>query len=284
MLSHHAGWPLIEGGSQKLADAMVTALEEQGGEVVTGHRVTDLREFEGVPAVLLDTTPEDFVDDGRRPAARGLPAVGPAVQARCRRLQDRLDPVRAGAVDQRRRPPGRDHPRRRHARGDDRGGAGAQPGPADRQALRARRAADGARPHPRPGGRAHLLGLRARAARCRRRHDRGHRGPDRAVRARVPDTIVARATKNAVQMEQWNPSYLGRRHLQRAGHAAADAGPAGARAGTPTRRRSRASTSRPRRRRRGRPCTACAATCGARVALREVFGVREVPPLRPALR
>ena len=61
MLSHHVGWPLIEGGSQKLADAMVTALEEQGGEVVTGHHVTDLREFDGVPAVLLDTTPEAFV-------------------------------------------------------------------------------------------------------------------------------------------------------------------------------------------------------------------------------
>ena len=61
MLSHHVGWPLIEGGSQKLADAMVTALEEQGGEVVTGHQVTDLREFDGVPAVLLDTTPEAFV-------------------------------------------------------------------------------------------------------------------------------------------------------------------------------------------------------------------------------
>src|SRR3712207_9284270 len=61
MLSHHVGWPLVEGGSQKLADAMVAALEEQGGEVVTGHLVTDLREFEGVPAILLDTTPEAFV-------------------------------------------------------------------------------------------------------------------------------------------------------------------------------------------------------------------------------
>ena len=57
MLAHHVGWPLVEGGSQRLADAMVTALEEQGGEVVTGHEVTDLREFDGVPAVLLDTTP-----------------------------------------------------------------------------------------------------------------------------------------------------------------------------------------------------------------------------------
>src|SRR3954471_13160540 len=44
MMSHHQGWPLVEGGSQKLADAMGTALEQQGGEVVTGHEVTDLRE------------------------------------------------------------------------------------------------------------------------------------------------------------------------------------------------------------------------------------------------
>ena len=125
MLSHHAGWPLIEGGSQKLADAMVTALEEQGGEVVTGHRVTDLREFEGVPAVLLDTTPEDFVTMAGDRLNEGYRRWVPAVQARRRRLQDRLDPVRAGAVDQPRRPPGRDHPRRGHPRGDARGGAGA---------------------------------------------------------------------------------------------------------------------------------------------------------------
>jgi phytoene dehydrogenase-like protein len=57
MLGHHVGWPLVEGGSQNLADAMVTALEQQGGEVETDHLVTDLREFDGVPAVLLDTTP-----------------------------------------------------------------------------------------------------------------------------------------------------------------------------------------------------------------------------------
>ena len=37
------------------------AAVKQGGELVTGHEVTDLREFEGVPAVLLDTTPRAFV-------------------------------------------------------------------------------------------------------------------------------------------------------------------------------------------------------------------------------
>lgn len=61
MLGHHVGWPLVEGGSQRLADAMVSALEERGGTVETGREVTDLREFEGVPAVLLDTTPRDLV-------------------------------------------------------------------------------------------------------------------------------------------------------------------------------------------------------------------------------
>ncbi|RBY78863.1 FAD-dependent oxidoreductase [Geodermatophilus sp. TF02-6] len=61
MLAHHAGWPVVEGGSQRMADAMAAALEEQGGEVVTGHEVSDLREFDGVPAVLLDTTPRAFV-------------------------------------------------------------------------------------------------------------------------------------------------------------------------------------------------------------------------------
>jgi phytoene dehydrogenase-like protein len=61
MLAHLGGWPVVEGGSQQLADAMVTALEEQGGEVVCGHEVTDLREFDGVPAVLLDLSPRDLV-------------------------------------------------------------------------------------------------------------------------------------------------------------------------------------------------------------------------------
>jgi phytoene dehydrogenase-like protein len=62
VLAHHVGWPVVEGGSQRMADAMVTALQEQGGEVLTGHEVTDLGEFDGVPAVLLDTSPRAFLD------------------------------------------------------------------------------------------------------------------------------------------------------------------------------------------------------------------------------
>jgi phytoene dehydrogenase-like protein len=61
MLAHHVGWPLVQGGSQKVTDAIVAALQREGGEVVTGHEVTDLREFDGVPAVLLDVAPRAFV-------------------------------------------------------------------------------------------------------------------------------------------------------------------------------------------------------------------------------
>ena len=148
MLSHHVGWPLIEGGSQKLADAMVTALEEQGGEVVTGHHVTDLREFEGVPAVLLDTTPEAFVamagdrvHEGYRRWVRAT-SHGAGVFKIDWILSEPVpwtnpDVRRAGTI---------------HVAGDldetHRGGAGAEPGPADRQALRARRPADGAPTRP----------------------------------------------------------------------------------------------------------------------------------------
>ena len=53
-------------------------------------------------------------------------------------------------------------------------------------AVRARRPADAVRPDPGPAGQAHAVGVLPRAAGSTRRHDRPHRGPDRAVRARVP--------------------------------------------------------------------------------------------------
>ena len=80
MLAHHVGWPLVEGGSQALADAMVTALEEQGGEVLTGHEVTDLRDARGRrPAQLRG---QEEVDDVGAVLHQGLeqPPVGVPVR------------------------------------------------------------------------------------------------------------------------------------------------------------------------------------------------------------
>jgi len=58
--AHSTGWPIVHGGSQKLADAMAAYLQELGGEVITQHRVTSLRELPSADAVLLDMTPQQF--------------------------------------------------------------------------------------------------------------------------------------------------------------------------------------------------------------------------------
>jgi len=283
MLAHHVGWPLIEGGSQRLADAMVTALEQQDGEVVTGHEVTDLREFDGVPAVLLDTTPEAFVamagdrlNEGYRRwvnryrhgpgvfkidwiLSEPVPWANPAVR--------RAGTIHvAGTLDE-------------TVAGEEAPAAGkvtdkpyvlaVQPTVPD--------------PSRAPGG-GHIfwayvhvphgsdVDMTAAAEAQIERFAPGFR-----------DTIVERATKNAVQMQAWNPAYLGgdisngenslRQMLFRPV-------PRWNTYRTPMRGTYLASAATP-------PGPAVHGMCGdnaAKVALRDVFGVRHAPPLRPAAR
>ncbi len=56
-LAHAVGWPVPEGGSQSIVDAMVADLRARGGRVVTGHRVENLADLPHAHAVLLDTNP-----------------------------------------------------------------------------------------------------------------------------------------------------------------------------------------------------------------------------------
>jgi phytoene dehydrogenase-like protein len=63
---HSAGWPVARGGSQAISTAMIGLLEELGGTVQTGIRVTDLdqlRDLTGAAPdlVLLDTSPTDVL-------------------------------------------------------------------------------------------------------------------------------------------------------------------------------------------------------------------------------
>ncbi|MFI6295645.1 phytoene desaturase family protein [Nonomuraea sp. NPDC050790] len=58
--AHMVGWPLVRGGSQVLADALVERLRRLGGVTVSGHRVRDLRELDA-PVVMLDVTPRQFL-------------------------------------------------------------------------------------------------------------------------------------------------------------------------------------------------------------------------------
>lgn len=58
-LAHLVGWPVVEGGSQVLADALVARLRALGGEAVSGHRVRRLRDLDA-DIVLLDVMPGQF--------------------------------------------------------------------------------------------------------------------------------------------------------------------------------------------------------------------------------
>jgi phytoene dehydrogenase-like protein len=58
------GWPFAAGGSQSIVNALVALLESLGGEVVTGSRVTSLRDLPPARAILCDVTPRQFLKIG----------------------------------------------------------------------------------------------------------------------------------------------------------------------------------------------------------------------------
>jgi phytoene dehydrogenase-like protein len=60
-LAHTVGWPVVEGGSARLTDAMVEAIADAGGQVQTGHWVRSLAELPPAPATLLDVSPRAFL-------------------------------------------------------------------------------------------------------------------------------------------------------------------------------------------------------------------------------
>ncbi len=72
VLAHSVGWPVVAGGSQRLADALAAILRTAGGEIVTGHEVTSLSALPPAQTVLLDLTPRQVlrVVGERMPARR----------------------------------------------------------------------------------------------------------------------------------------------------------------------------------------------------------------------
>jgi len=62
VLAHLVGWPLAKGGSQAIADALVSVLESLGSEVVCDRRIASLDELPATDAVLLDLTPRQVLD------------------------------------------------------------------------------------------------------------------------------------------------------------------------------------------------------------------------------
>ncbi|MDQ2749301.1 MAG: NAD(P)/FAD-dependent oxidoreductase, partial [Actinomycetota bacterium] len=60
-LAHEVGWPVVRGGSEKLAIALASALRQLGGEIHTGSRIRDLAELPPARSVLLDLTPRQVI-------------------------------------------------------------------------------------------------------------------------------------------------------------------------------------------------------------------------------
>ncbi len=61
MTAHTAGWPVVEGGSARIIDALAGELTSLGGRVETGRWVQDLGSLPPARAVLLDVTPRQLI-------------------------------------------------------------------------------------------------------------------------------------------------------------------------------------------------------------------------------
>src|SRR5262249_50004152 len=70
LLAHAVGWPIIEGGSGRITAALIDDLLACGGELQTGHWVSDLGELPGSRVTMLDITPRQLLGlaGGRLPA------------------------------------------------------------------------------------------------------------------------------------------------------------------------------------------------------------------------
>ncbi|HXR27966.1 MAG TPA: NAD(P)/FAD-dependent oxidoreductase [Solirubrobacteraceae bacterium] len=85
MLAHAVGWPVVEGGSARITDALVRELLAAGGEVHTGHPVAALAELPASSLTLLDVTPRALLElageslPRRRRRALGRFRYGPGV-------------------------------------------------------------------------------------------------------------------------------------------------------------------------------------------------------------
>lgn len=60
--AHAVGWPLARGGSQSITNALVACLREAGGDIVVGRPVRDLRDLPKARAYVLDLTPKEILN------------------------------------------------------------------------------------------------------------------------------------------------------------------------------------------------------------------------------
>jgi phytoene dehydrogenase-like protein len=60
-LAHAVGWPIVKGGSQKLADALAACFQEKGGEIETGRLISSVHDLPKATYYLFDVTPRQLL-------------------------------------------------------------------------------------------------------------------------------------------------------------------------------------------------------------------------------
>lgn len=61
VVGHLHGWPVVKGGSQRMADALAAYFRSLGGEIRTDTTVTSLKELPEAKALLFDTDPRQLL-------------------------------------------------------------------------------------------------------------------------------------------------------------------------------------------------------------------------------
>ena len=88
---HRHGWPVAEGGTRAITDALAGLLRSLGGTIETGVEVTSLAQLPSAQVTMFDTAPGAFAQirgsptGAPRPLLPALPAWPGGVQARPRR-------------------------------------------------------------------------------------------------------------------------------------------------------------------------------------------------------
>ena len=208
-LAHRYGWPVVEGGSAAVVDALVAELTAAGGRVETGCLVKRLDQLPPARAVVLDVTPRQLIEMAGDSLPAGYrPRVGP-LPLRARGVQGRLGLGRAGPLERPALPAGRHPPRGRDVRGDRPQRGGRQRRPAPGPPVLPRHPAVRGRPGRAPENRHTLwaychvpngssLDMTERIEAQIERFAPGFR-----------DLILGRSTFTAMAAEEHNPSYVG---------------------------------------------------------------------------
>ncbi len=62
VLAHTVGWPVVEGGSARITDALIDEIAACGGEIHTGQWIADLGELPPSKVTLLDVSPRQLLE------------------------------------------------------------------------------------------------------------------------------------------------------------------------------------------------------------------------------